>query len=311
MRLNKLALRDKRIFAKYLRLSEHELAVYAFQNIYIWNKLFDICWVIIEDSLCIFFQDKLGCFLYFSPLAERLESEVIEKIFKIMDNFNRHPEISRIENVEKKDLSYYNELGYQYIQKSCDYLCRRQDLVQLKGNAFKSKRSSVNYFCKNYHFQYSPFQEKDKEDCLKLYALWARQRKKRKDIFYQGMIKDSLSSLEILLQNYDYLNCLGRVVKIEGEVKAFTFGFKLNSDTFCILYEIVDLTVGGLAQFIFRQFSSDLKDYQYINIMDDSGLENLRRVKLSYRPLKLIPAYMIKRQGTSFDSIEGRSGSQS
>jgi uncharacterized protein len=70
----------------------------------------------------------------------------------------------------------------------------------------------------------------------------------------------------------------------------------LDKDTFCILYEITDLTIKGLSQFIFRQFCSELKDYRYINVMDDSGLENLKRVKLSYRPLKVIPAYIVKRK---------------
>ncbi|MCM8780616.1 MAG: hypothetical protein NC908_01655 [Candidatus Omnitrophica bacterium] len=75
-------------------------------------------------------------------------------------------------------------------------------------------------------------------------------------------------------------------------IKAFTFGFGLSPDTFCILYEITDLSIKGLAQFIFRQFVCELKKYRYINIMDDSGLDNLKQVKFSYHPRRLIPAYI-------------------
>jgi len=77
---------------------------------------------------------------------------------------------------------------------------------------------------------------------------------------------------------------------------AFTFGFKLNKDTFCILYEITDLSIKGLSQFIFRQFCSELKNHRYINIMDDSGLVNLKRVKLSYHPQRTIPSYTVTRE---------------
>jgi uncharacterized protein len=66
-------------------------------------------------------------------------------------------------------------------------------------------------------------------------------------------------------------------------------------NTFCILYEITDLGIKGLAQFIFRRFSQELKGYKYINIMDDSGLENLRKTKLAYKPTRLIPAYIVSR----------------
>ncbi|MFZ2357354.1 MAG: phosphatidylglycerol lysyltransferase domain-containing protein, partial [Candidatus Omnitrophota bacterium] len=79
-------------------------------------------------------------------------------------------------------------------------------------------------------------------------------------------------------------------------VKGFSFGFKLNEHSFCILYEITDLSAKGLAQFIFREFCRQLPDYKYINIMDDSGLENLKQVKLSYHPVKLEPAYIVKRK---------------
>jgi hypothetical protein len=99
-----------------------------------------------------------------------------------------------------------------------------------------------------------------------------------------------------LLDDYSGLKIVGRVVKIDKKIKALTFGFRLAEDTFCILYEITDLSIKGLAQFIFREFCRELADYKYINIMDDSGLENLKKVKLSYHPVKLVPAYIVKRK---------------
>jgi len=119
---------------------------------------------------------------------------------------------------------------------------------------------------------------------------------KTKDPVYQGMINDSRNCLEILFDHYRDLDITGRLVQIDKEIKALSLGFKLNQDTFCILYEITDLSFKGLAQFIFREFSGDLKDFRYINIMDDSGLENLKKLKLSYHPVKLIPAYIVKRK---------------
>lgn len=235
-------------------------------------------------------------FLFLPPLARKINKNTLEESFKIMDSVNKNNDISRIENIEEKDLVLFRSSRYQIRQKSCDYLFLRKNLTALRGNDFKSKRWILNYFIKHNEFDYVDFSpQKHKEDCLELYKLWAGQRMKdNADVLYRGMIKDSFNALEVLLEAYAKLGCIGRIVKICDEIKAFTFGYALNKDTFCVLYEVTDLSIKGLAQFIFRAFCEELAQYKYINVMDDSGLENLKKVKLSYRPEKLVPAYIVK-----------------
>ena len=297
MKLNRLSLEDKGLFDKYLAFKKHDLCVYSFENIYIWKGLFDIRWIILEDALCVFFIDKTGCFLYLSPLSNMIKPQVTEKVFKIMDSYNSNIEISRIENVDESDIEHYRKRGYQLRRKSFDYVCLRTDLANLRGGLYKHKRASVNSFLKNYTYEYLPFSKGDKSACLDLYNSWSAQRRgKYADDIYRGMINDSLAALKILLKDYDKLRYIGRVVKIGRDLRAFTFGFTLNRDTFCIFYEITDLLVKGLAQFTFQRFCRELKEYVYINIMDDSGLENLRQVKLSYKPARLRPSFIVRRQ---------------
>ncbi len=213
-----------------------------------------------------------------------------------MDSCNKNKEISRVENVQEPELDFYSDLGYTCKEKSLDYLCRRTDLAHLKGDKFKSKRASHNHFIKHNNFEYLPYSPKHKDGCLWLYEYWMEQRlSKNNECFYQGMMQDSLKSFQVLLDNFSKLDYTGRVVLIGDQLRAFTFGYRVNNNTFCILYEITDLMVKGLAQFIFREFCSELKDYTYINIMDDSGLESLKKVKMSYHPVKLVPAYIAKR----------------
>jgi uncharacterized protein len=297
MKLNSLSLRDKSVFNQFLSLSRHELSVYAFENIYVWKGLFDIYWAIIEKNLCIFFKDKLGCFLYLAPLGESKSAGLIEEVFKVMDSFNKNKDASRIENIEEEDTGSYKAPGYAIWKKSDDYICKRSDLAGLKGNKFKHKRASLNYFTKHYDFEYLEFSPKHKRACLELYDSWSESRRAdNPDHIYQCMMEDSRKSLENALEAYPGLDLTGRVVKIDNRIKAFTFGFELNPDTFCILYEITDLSIKGLSQFIFCRLCAELEDYKYINIMDDSGLENLKKVKLSYHPVKIAAAYILNRK---------------
>jgi hypothetical protein len=297
MRLNKISLKDKALFEKYLALRPHQLSVYSFANIYIWKSFFDISWVVIDDSLCVFFKDKIGSFLYLPPLGLKESPSVISEIFKFLDKENKNLEFSHIENVESQDLEFYKDLGFDCVLKSHDYICNSQDLALLEGNNFKSKRASCNYFSKHFDYTFDKLSLKDVRDCLKLYSVWAKQRQvDNRDKIYLGMLEDSRVTLKEAFSKYRELGFRGIRVKVDNKIRGFTFGFALNKDTFCILFEITDLSIKGLAQFIFREFSRELKDYRYINIMDDSGLDNLKEVKLSYHPKMQVPAYIIRRR---------------
>jgi hypothetical protein len=296
MLLKKLEIKDRKLFDQFLNIRPHGLSVYAFENIYIWRALFDIRSKIIRESLCVFFKDRIGCFAYFTPLSKLNDPQAIAGAFNIMDGINRNRNISRIENVEECDLPFFQKLGLKCAEKPAEFLCSISDMEQLKGDDFKSKRWAANYFVKNYVFQYLPYSSADKKPCLQLYLDWMRNRQvKGFDNIYSAMLEDSHNALKILLRDFRYLRCVGRVVKIEGRIRGFTFGFKLNKETFCVLYEVTDLSVKGLAQFIFRKFCSEFKDLSYVNIMDDSGLKNLKEVKLSYRPIRMTPSYIVQR----------------
>jgi len=298
MKLNKLILRDRGLFNQHLVFARHELAAFSFANIYIWRAIFDIQWALIESSLCIFFRDKIGCFMYLPPLEKERQPRVIKQAFAIMDSINENKDISRIENIGQEDLEYYRALGYLCHQKYPDYLCSRSDLALLKGNKFKSQRAAYNYFVKHYNFKALRLKLKNQADCLSLFNDWIEGRKAHcNEDVYCGMLEDNRKVIKEAVANYKQLGLEGMVVEIDKQIKGFTLGYKLNDDTFCILYEITDLSIKGLAQFIFRRFSAKLKDYSYINIMDDSGLDNLRKVKLAYKPRRLIPAYIAIRDG--------------
>jgi len=292
-----LHMQDRRVFDRFLGLEKHRLSVYAFPNIYIWKGLFEIFWMIIDGELCVFFKDGISCFMYLPPLGIEKSPLVIEKAFAVMAEHNRDASLSRIENVEEGDIARYKAWGYDSVLKSCDYLCKQTDMAGLRGDRFKSKRSGVNYFVKHYHGEYASFFPESGEACIALYNRWMHERGiGNKDPVYTGMMREGLNSLKILLGDYDRLHCTGRVVKIDGRIKAFTFGFPVCEDTFCVLYEIADRAVKGLSQFIFRNFCAEFKEYACINIMDDSGLENLKKVKRSYYPAYAVPAYLVQRK---------------
>ena len=109
------------------------------------------------------------------------------------------------------------------------------------------------------------------------------------------MLEDNYHTNRLVMSYCRELGLVGRIVEIDDKIKGYSFGYKLNNDTFCVLFEVTDLEIKGLAQYIFREFIRDSNGISFINVMDDSGLKNLSKVKNSYRPVRLEPSYLITR----------------
>lgn len=296
MVLTELLPEHKQSLANYiLPFSGCRLSAYAAENIYIWSSLYRISWGMVEDCLCVFFEDKNGCFLYLPPLGrgERERKSAAEICFGYMREKNGDASgLSRIENVPQETLPLFRD-ACTVRPSMQEYLCSRERMAELRGGVFKSKRSSCNHFAGNYRFEYRDFSPGFHDEIEALYGRWAGQRRGKGDRIYCGMIDDSRRTLSKALRASAFLEYRGGMLFVEGQMKGFTLGYALDSDTFCVLFEFTDLSCKGAAQFIFREFCRRLEGYSFVNVMDDSGLENLGRVKMSYRPPEVLQVYSV------------------
>ena len=291
--LQPLTLGDKSLFDYYARKTSWELSTYAFVPIYVWRELFQFYWTIIDNQLCVFACQNGDYFMPIMPLGKSPSMKAICESYLFMLETNRAKSIARIENVPEALQPFLRDLGFQVFKKETEYLYSTDLLVQLKGTRYKSKRGAYNTFIRNQpDVTLAPYQLEDYSDCLELYELWRQDRRKTSyDPFYQGMLEDSEHAHHVGLLNAGELGLEGIVVRIEGKLKGYSFGYPLNNRVYCIIFEITDTRLKGIAQFLFREFCRRKATYPFINAMDDSGLENLKRVKLSYHPAEQIRSY--------------------
>ena len=69
------------------------------------------------------------------------------------------------------------------------------------------------------------------------------------------------------------LACQGTVVRVNDDIAAYTFGYWLTPQTWCILLEVADRSIPGLAQWVFRETcrTAMAQGATSINAMDDAG----------------------------------------
>ncbi len=296
-----LTLKHKPRFDSIINNHNTLLSSYSFISHYIWRNHFNYHWGIIAGHLCLF--ARYGDYIYMPipPVSAEISQSKpmplpsmlpLEAVFNIMDAVNYNRTVSRIENIDESCLEYFAAAGCSIKSGEPEYVYLSEDLSRLKGDHYKSKRAMCNYFEKHYKYIYEPFKTWHAPQCIDLYNSWKQKKiKKTNDPFHNAILDDSYMIHREVITNHDSLGISGRVVKIDDRVEGYIFGYERNKDIFYVLLEVTNTGVKGLAQFIFREFCKEKTGHAYINALGDSGLENLRNVKLSYRPFCLTPSF--------------------
>ena len=129
----------------------------------------------------------------------------------------------------------------------------------------------------------------DKDEIMKAYDRWSDLDDK-----YLEAERDSISDV---ISNLDSLSTKGAMLRVDGEIVAFTLGDRLTDNMAVIHVEKADTSYNGSYAAINQMFvENEWKAYKYINREDDCGLEGLRKAKLSYQPAFMVEKFKLKRK---------------
>jgi hypothetical protein len=106
--------------------------------------------------------------------------------------------------------------------------------------------------------------------------------------------EEYLKTIEVL-ENYDVYRAIGGLLRVNGEVIAFSIGEILNRVLF-VHIEKADISYRGAYQVINNEFAKHFctDDILFINREEDVGDEGLRTSKKSYHPRGLLNKYIVK-----------------
>ena len=310
-----LTLDIKPILEKYIAKLDVDLSDYTFAANYIWLANSSGFYAIINKCFCLFVMTGGELTMLLPPLGKKKYiTDAIVKCFAIMNENNSSKYYARIDYVQESMIeefvqstdeaqSIFEMLEHYVVEKKLvDYIYQVDALIELRGNSYHTKRTEINKFKKSYpdHVIEELNTHKHQDEIVGLFNKWVADRvkympKEEAEVFLEG-IHQERHAIKHMLKNYEKLNLIGLVIYINDELTGFTVGERLNDDTATVIIEKTDFEVLGCAQFIFREFSKMLKEHytvSYINVGDDMGFENLKKVKMSYRPFKLIPKYTI------------------
>jgi hypothetical protein len=267
-------------------------AAYSPAYHYMWNGLLAYWWMEIQGALCLFTQSPDGWFMPLPPIVAGSIDAPLSVAMGLLRRWNGDSSVSRVENVPARLVPELERLGYRVMPKEPDYVYRAADLAVLAGDRYRSQRALCNRFEREQSFEIGAYQVRDRQDCRALLGDWSRQKQAEGlESFGVMLLADAAPAHELIWSQAAALHVTGKVVRIHGRLCAYTFGYWLTSATFCVLLEVTDRSLPGLAQYLFRETcrTAVAEGAEYINTMDDAGLLGLRASKQAYHPAVLIP----------------------
>jgi len=270
----------------FLRI-QPRISEFTFANLYLFRKAHDYLLTRINDMVVFLARGYSGEEYFLLPPAGEFDLQLQKLLDDGLTMYGA--EKSLVERYLQRD-----DLEIETDRDNFDYLYSRKELAELQGNRFHKKKNRVNYFSSRHDCRIEIFDESHLEGCLELLEMWER--------VHREMDSGGSGAFEVeangeALRMAQYLGIKGVVVLVEGKVKAFALGERLNRDTSLCHFEKADPFLDGLYQLIDREFNRLLfTDCQYVNREQDLGLVNLRRSKLSYHPAELIEKYLIRKK---------------
>jgi len=178
-----------------------------------------------------------------------------------------------------------------YDDRWSDYVYNAEDLANLPGRRYHSKKNHVNRFIATNEWSFEPISAENIADCRRLADSWLSDSAGDD---YPDLIGER-HAIERTFENYDALGFDGALLRISGEPVAFTVGEMVSHDTLVTHFEKAAPGAGGAYPMINQQFAKYMLEkypsLTYINREEDMGLENLRKAKQSYRPVFMVDKY--------------------
>ncbi len=296
----KVTLADQAVIESYLSRYGSRNCERSFACTYLWRERFPADWAIVCDTL-VFKSQLKGTPSYTFPAGE--EDCAHQAIERLMADSRRkgYPYTMYMMTPQMYDRLcawYPDRFTIEYIRNMADYIYETEKLIDLPGKKLHGKRNHIHQFMKLYEgrWSYEPMTGENTADCLAMAKIWGQEN----DCDADPDKKNEMNVTTEALTLFETLHLTGGLLRIDGDVVAFTIGEPLCDDTFVVHIEKAFSDVTGAYTMINQQFAAHAcRGYTYVNREDDAGAEGLRKAKLSYHPAFMVEKGFVKEKETS------------
>jgi uncharacterized protein len=285
-----LEIEHKDLFRHYLADDPPQISEFTFTNLFIWKHCYHPVWLERDDCLLIILHPEKTSPFGMQPVGTGDKIKALDALYSALNDISDEVRICRVsEDFINRHLDP-DQYFYQLDRNNSDYVYRSDDLIELSGRRYHSKKNHLNTFMKNYKYEYLKLDKELVGHFLDMQEEWCR-------------IRECLQTPDLLMEDYavktaltyfDELDYEGAAIRIGSRIEAFSLGEQLNPDTAVIHIEKANPDIPGLYSVINNLFASNAwSRLEYINREQDLGVEGLRKAKESYYPHHMVNKYTV------------------
>lgn len=263
-------------------------------TMYMWQHYFDTKYYAKNNILYSIYTDKSGNYNSFMPYGKNRNCiEAIENLQNLYKSLNSQLVIRLCTEdfVEFLVSSNKYKITIKPAINSFDYVYKTDDLINLSGKKYHSKKNHINNFNKKYSYEYVKYNSSMKKECVDFCAKTLEQYYKDDKTSYNIELK-SIEKTFLCLNDFN-LKC--GILKIDNNIIALSVGEKLNDEYALIHIEKADYNYRTAYSVINNLFlQNEFSDTTYVNREEDMGIEGLKRAKQSYYPCHMIKKFNIQ-----------------
>ncbi len=299
---------DLSIIHDYLRWEDVQGCEWSDVNLLTWNH-YGLEYAIVKGYLVLRFiyDGQYTHTMPLPPVPEGIDHARLAEagygclecvIRDLRDECFAHHQPFSITNLNQRDIDFLQrtfpgEFEFSEPQtERYDYICLKENLINLPGHALRPKRQHLSQFPKFYpNHEYHPLEPSLFPECLQLLQRWSDNAEAIGHIQGADSKVMERESISHVFDNWERFGAMGGALYVDGKMAAFTYGVPINGNTFDLCVEKGDISYKGIYTVVRHEFMQQIPEqYIYINLEEDMGLPGLRRAKSSYHP-----AYQIKK----------------
>ncbi|MGO5051855.1 DUF2156 domain-containing protein [Lachnospiraceae bacterium LCP25S3_G4] len=278
---------DKELLESYFKKYPSRSCERTFVNVFLWSRAYGVEYAVIENAIVFRQKTEKGCAFAYPVGAPEDVKRAIERL----QNCCEYGNSLRLYHVTEEGFAqleawYPGVYQIEYDRDIADYVYEAEKLATLSGKKLHGKRNHINKFKATYeNWAYESLSKDNVEECFQMALKWRSDNGCDDDVEKNKEMCVTLNSLRL----FEELGLKGGILRVDGEIVAFTMGEPICDDTFVVHIEKAFPDIPGAYPMINQQFvEHECMDYKYINREEDTGAEGLRKAKLSYRPAFLV-----------------------